>query len=39
MFRFTETLSDQFPKTQYWYTERVRTLWHPIPFTDGDDDD
>jgi len=21
-------------KTQYWYIQRVRTLWDPIPFTD-----
>jgi len=34
MFRFTEQSSGQFPKTQYWYIQRVHTLWDPILLTD-----
>jgi len=34
MFWFTEPSARQVPKTQYWYIQRVRTLWDPILFTD-----
>jgi len=35
MFRFTEPSSSQFLKTQYWYIQRVRTLWDPILLISG----
>jgi len=33
MFYFIGTIIRPNTKTQYWYIQRVRTLWDPILFT------
>jgi hypothetical protein len=33
MFRFIGTIIKPNTKTQYWYSQRVCTLWDPILFT------
>jgi len=35
MFRFTEPSSGQCLKTQYWYIQRVCTIWDSILFIWG----